>query len=451
MIRSNSLLTGLFVLLCVTLPMAPLVKAGEEERAPPPTRQSDVLSEQVFRAISEIQELLSPEDPNEEPDFERAKEELDQLYERRYERMNDFEKSTTLNFYTNYYLNTDNIPEALRIFEQMLTIENLRPDVRLRTLRALGQLNMAEENYELAIQFYTQWREVSEEEDDTVFLGLANSHFSIGNYAEAVPFMLSHMEMLAEQGDTIERNKWGLLNVLYIEQEDYENALEVSKNMIVYFNDPADWRNLSAIYSFLDQDSNRIGSLGVRHLMGMMEEDTEYLNLGQSLAGQDVSYLGAKIVVEGIERGLVEEDEDNLNTLVQMYQLAAEYEMAIEPATRVAEMSDSGDGYDQLGYLYYMIRDYQASADAFQAAIDKGNLTNASDTNLFYARALVELDRYEDAEAAARRAADLGDNNEQSAANGYLSFIEGQARRYNAIQQRREAVEEFMETYPSLL
>jgi tetratricopeptide (TPR) repeat protein len=185
--------------------------------------------------------------------------------------------------------------------------------------------------------------------------------------------------------------------------------------------------------------------------MNMMEEDVEYLNLGQSLAGEEISYTGAKILLEGIEAGVVEQDEDNLNTLVQMYQMASEYDLAVEPATRVAEMSDSGDGYDQLGYLQYMLRDYEAAAEAFSNAIDKGNLTNASDTNLFYARALVELDQYDEAEAAARRAADLGDNSEQTAANSYITFIRGQAARYNAIQQRRQAVEEFMETYPSLL
>ena len=114
-------------------------------------------------------------------------------------------------------------------------------------------------------------------------------------------------------------------------------------------------------------------------------------------------------------------------------------------------MSESGDGFDQLGYLQYMLRDYGAAAEAFSAVIDKGNLSNASDTNLFYARCLVELNQYEEAEAAARRAADLGDSNEQTAANSYIRFIEGQSARFNAIQQRRQQVEEFMETYPSLL
>ena len=98
--------------------------AAEEDdgpRQPPATRSSDVLTERVFKAISEIQELMSPEDENDEPDYARAKEELDALNER-YDRLNDFEKSTLLNFYTNYYLSTDQIDMALQTFERILQI-----------------------------------------------------------------------------------------------------------------------------------------------------------------------------------------------------------------------------------------------------------------------------------------------------------------------------------------
>jgi tetratricopeptide (TPR) repeat protein len=361
--------------------------------------------------------------------------------------MNDFEKSTVLNFYTNYYLGTDNMPDAIRIFEQLLTIENLREDTRLRALRALGQLNMAEERYEDSIRYYEQWRELSLEEDDTVFLGLANSHYSLQQFAEAIPHLLSHMQMLLDQGRQIERNKYGLLNVLYIELEDYENALDVTRNMILRYNEQADWRNLPAIYSYLDQDANRVGSLQLRHIIGNMDSDGEFLNLAQSLAGNETPYSGAMILKNAMDAGIVEADEDNLNTLIQMYQLSSEFDEAIEPAARLADIMASGDGYDTLGYLQYLVRNYEASAEAFQAAINKGSLENPADTYLFLARALVELDRYDEAAAAARRSADLGDESEQRAANSYLRFIEGQQNRYNAIQERKARVLDFYVAY----
>jgi len=433
--------------LMASMSLGTLALAGDEPRQPPPTRSSDVLTEQVFRAVSEIQAMMNPEDPNTPADLEGAKRELDELYANRYERMNDFEKSTVLNFYTNYYLSTDNMPEAIRIFKQMLTIEGLREDTKLRALRALGQLSMAEENYTDAILYYNQWRDLSLEEDELVFLGLANSHYSLEQYAEAVPFLLSHMQMLADQGEAVERNKWGLLNVLYIEQEDYVSALDVIKNMVVQFDEASDWRNLAAIYSYLDQDMNRIGTLNINFLKGFMENETEYLNLAQSLAGEEAPFTGAKILEAGIEAGIVAEDEDNLTALIQMYQLANEFDLAVEPAEKLAEVAPTGDGFDTLGYIHYILHDYDSAAEAFRSALAKGNLSDEGDTQLFLSRALVELDQYDDAAQAARRASDLGDENERRAAQNYLRFIESQKARFEALERRKADALDFYISY----
>ena len=66
-----ALLAGVFFIANIAL--LEIASAGEEQRKPPPTRSSDVLSDQVFRAINEVQELMSPEDDDDEPDYEAAK------------------------------------------------------------------------------------------------------------------------------------------------------------------------------------------------------------------------------------------------------------------------------------------------------------------------------------------------------------------------------------------
>ena len=64
-----------FLVGILTIPAlnAPIVNAGEEQRAPPEARTAGTLGPQVMRAISEIQELMQPEDQDDEPDIEGAK------------------------------------------------------------------------------------------------------------------------------------------------------------------------------------------------------------------------------------------------------------------------------------------------------------------------------------------------------------------------------------------
>ena len=62
---------GALVSACLVFLLSPpLVSAGEEQRAPPEARTSGTLGPQVMRAISEIQELMQPEDEDDEPDLE---------------------------------------------------------------------------------------------------------------------------------------------------------------------------------------------------------------------------------------------------------------------------------------------------------------------------------------------------------------------------------------------
>lgn len=413
------------------------VFAADEQRKPPATRSSEVLTERVFKAINEIQEIMSPEDGS-EPDYARAKRELDDLNER-YDRMNNFEKSTLLNFYTNYYLSIDDIPMALQTFEKILTIEELREEIRLRALMALGQLYMGEERYEESIDAFTRWRELSFEEHKNVFLGLANSHYNLAQYNEAIPFLIDHMNMITAEGDEVAKNVYALLNLMYIELEDYVSAERVTKQMVTLFDEPADWRNLSAIYGYLENDAKRIQTLGITFAKGYMDSSSEYLNLSQSLAGSDAPYTGARVLQAGIDAGKVEANEDNLAKLVQMYLLANEYEKALEPAIKAAEMGETGEGYDQLGYIYYLLHDYQNSADAITKAIERGGLKSPGDSQLFLARALVELDKYDEAAAAARKAKDLGER----AADNFLSYIEGSKARFDNLQQRKQDAIDF--------
>lgn len=447
----NKLKLGFLVaVLSVALLPLQFVQAGEEQRAPPEARTSGTLSPAVMRAIGDIQELMQPEDEDDEPDLVQAKIELDELYERRYERMNDFEKSTLLNFYTNYYLNVEDYQGAIGIFEQMLEIEELRADIRLRTHRSLGQLYASEENWQGSIDNYEQWRNLSETEDEIVYRGLSYAHYQLENFEEAKPYWLARMELLLDAGETLEREDYAYLNGIYFTLEDFEAALDLTKTMIVLYDNKTDWQNLSAIYSGLEQDDRGVQALNLYYLRGMMDDDTRYINLAQSLAGLEIPYTGGKILAEGLEREIVESEEENLTRLTQMHLMASEYEDAVEPGIAAAEADETGNGYDTLGYIYYVLAEYEQAAEAFQMAIDKGQLNDRSDTLMFLARAHLELRDFDAAEEAATDAADAGDERASSAARDFIRVIEGRRSYYSTIASRKEDAIDFYEGYPPL-
>ena len=447
----NKLKLGfLTAILSVTILPLQYVNAGEEQRAPPSARTSGTLGPAVLRAISGIQELLQPEDEEEEPDYEGAKAELDELRERRFERMNDFEKSTLLSFYTNYYLNTEDYIGAIGIFEEMLLIETLREDQRLRTHRSLGQLLASEEDWQGSIDNYQEWRNLSVEEDEIVYRGLSYANYQLERFEDAMPFWVDRMELMLTQGEILDRDDYAYLNGLYFVLEDFQSALDLTKTMIVLFDDRSDWQNLSAIYSSLEEDDRGVQALNLFYLKGLMEDDTRYINLAQSLAGIDVPHSGSKILAEGMDKEVVEKDEENLTRLTQMHLMASEYELALVPAMAAAEADETGDGYDTLGYIHYVLHDYESAAEAFQSAIDKGDLNDLSDTLMFLSRAHLELRDFDAAEEAATDAADIGDERASKSARDFLRAVDGRRTFYNTISGRKADAIDFYQAYPSI-
>ena len=124
----------------------------------------------------------------------------------------------------------------------------------------------------------------------------------------------------------------------------------------------------------------------------------------------------------------------------------------LDVALSVAELDDTGDGWDTVGYMHYMLADYEDSVEAFEKAVDKGNLSDRASTLLFLSRALYELDEFEAARSAARQAADAADSDSsRNAASNYLTLIDSTEQRYNIIEQRKADAIDFYEPYPSLI
>jgi hypothetical protein len=73
--QTGRLLAAAIMATCLFVP-ATFAAEDEGQRKPPEARTSGTLGPQVMRAISEIQEMMSPEDESDTPDMEGAKEAL---------------------------------------------------------------------------------------------------------------------------------------------------------------------------------------------------------------------------------------------------------------------------------------------------------------------------------------------------------------------------------------
>lgn len=240
---------SMVLFLCLLTAAINTTSAQPQSGQTPSAADTQVLGEAVLTAITEIQALMTGDDG--EVDLEAAKALLDTLYEAEFDTANTFEKATILNFYTNYHLSVEDYPGALQRFEQLAALSDVREDVRLRTLRSLGQLYAAEEQWQQSIDVYTQWLAAANNTDDTVvYRGLSYGHYQLEQWQAALDYWMAYFEM-REPGD-LERSDYAYLNGLYFTLERYEDALALTKEMILRFNEQTDWDNYIAINDLLE-------------------------------------------------------------------------------------------------------------------------------------------------------------------------------------------------------
>lgn len=217
------------------------------------TQSSGTLSAGMMRTISQVQDLMRPSDGS-EPDLEAAKELLDGLAERRLARMNDFEKSTLYNFYTNYYIAREDYEGATNTFEELLKVDTLRPDIRLRSLRSLGQLHSALENWSASIDYYERWQTAANRGDDTVVLrGLSYANYQLENFEAALPHWVDYMTAKRAVGEALSRDDYAYLNGLHFTLENWNEALQITEEMIRLFDTQTDRDNLRIIRQRLEE------------------------------------------------------------------------------------------------------------------------------------------------------------------------------------------------------
>lgn len=112
------------------------------------------LSQRVYQVIDEVQRRQL------DNQWEEALNEMNALY-LEYETLNPFEQVTLLNFYTNVLIGMEMWAEAIVVFNQILEIPGIRPDVGLRALLSLGQLHSQQGEHALAISYLESWQDLA--------------------------------------------------------------------------------------------------------------------------------------------------------------------------------------------------------------------------------------------------------------------------------------------------
>lgn len=424
----------------VTVLQSTAVAQDEEEgtRAPPAARSSQTLSRRVYERLEEVMELRDAEDYT---GAYAVLDELMQMYEDG--RLNERETLTMWQFYANFAALNEQYEEAIQYQQEILGMgDALLPDQVEDTLSMLGQLSYAVEDYRGAIDYYLQYLDMALEPDLDPYLRIASAYYTIEEYAEAIPYVLQYMDISRDIGEDIDRSTYLLLRALYTTLEQYPEALQVTREMIVTYQDREDWEFMINLLGVLERFNEQASFLYAMNTFGYLDSEGQITNLAAQFFNESFYWGSAKTLEQGLEQGLIEDPDFNIwSNIGQAYQFAREDEMAIEPLTRAAELDETGDTYSRLATVYINLGRFDEAVGIFENAFAKGDLNRPDQTYLRQAQVLLNLNRFDEALAAARAAG--RDERSEEAASTWVRYIQNEQNLYETKERQRQLYDGF--------
>ena len=155
---------------------------------------------------------------------------------------------------------------------------------------------------------------------------------------------------------------------------------------------------------------------------GLVTEDAEIRRLADLLLFNDVPYRGATVLETAIENKTVKVDDKLYEKLANCWIAAAEYDRAIPPLQRAAELSGTGDLFVRLGEVQVQREDWEGAIAALQRGLEKGQLRDTGSAQMMMGLALFNQKNFREAREWFNRSRTSEKHRKLS--NDYIELIE---------------------------
>ena len=164
-----------------------------------------------------------------------------------------------------------------------------------------------------------------------------------------------------------------------------------------------------------------LATIQLAYNAGLVTEDSELRRLADLLLFNAVPYRGAQVLEAAIEKKAVKIDEKLYEKLANCWIAAGEFDKAIGPLQKSAELSANGDTFVRLGELQVQREEWGAAIVALQKGVEKGQLKDAANAQLMMGVSYYSQKNYKEARPFFERAAQS--TKHKQVATSYLQAI----------------------------
>lgn len=265
-------------------------------------------------------------------------------------------------------LNVDN-DKAKKYLQQAVDFDGLNNNEHYESMRLIAQIDLSEQDYAAAVVVMDRFLQETKSQngDDLALKG--NALYRLKRYPEAIATMKAAVESSPQP-----KQEWlQLLMGAYFDAGQPEESTKIAEALIAKNpDDKALQLSLAASYMETNQDDKAAALLEKLRANGKLDQPEDYRNLYAMYLNHDKNKEGIAVIQEGLQKGVLKEDFNTMNSLAQAYWFSDQPEQAIAAYRKAAPLAPDGETYLNLARALLNTGHPAEARQAAQQALDKG-------------------------------------------------------------------------------
>ena len=331
-----------------------------------------------------------------------------------------YEEAVVLRLKASVYIQNEQYPKAIKILLQCKQLEVLPDNQEQQLLINLGQLYLAEGQYQKAIDLIEVWLKDNPNPTPGINALTASAYAQLKYYNKALNFISKAVEAAKEPVEG-----WLKLKLaLHFQLQQYPPAATVLEQLVrLYPDKKVYWTQLSGVYIQL-KDYKK--SLSVKHLAyqrGLITKSKEVVSIAHLFLFNEAPLKAAVLLDAALNKKEVKHTAKNWELLANAWTLAQEGDQAIAALEIASKLADTGKLYKQLGHSYVENEQWNKAVSALSKALKKGGIKRKGDTYILLGMSYFELKDFPKATEAFKKAKEQKNKKSKKTAQQWIDYL----------------------------
>lgn len=374
---------------CFLLALAGTVEAQEQVRGHECGVEREVspagLTERTHNRLSDIYEKIGDEA------YTEAFDDLEHLLERT--RRQEYEQATIYQAMAFVRAQQERYEEAIEYFNRSIELDRMPNSQHFEMILQVAQLYYALERYRDSLDQLEFWFCVVPDDQTNVadvWVMKASIHSQIEEFREAIEAIDTAIAISDEP-----REQWYQLKLgMHFELDEYRQASDVLRILIRMSPEKKNyWVQLSSILTELEEERDARAVLALAHRKGLLDRQTEYLQLASLQQAHDAPRKAAEIMEDGLDKGVIEGTRQNWEMTAGAWYEARELEKALNAYEQAGALADDGKLDLQRAFILVDMERWDEASDALERALALGGLSETEIGNAWLLRGISAFNR----------------------------------------------------------